>query len=84
MEKKTSIDWFIDKLPIRMKNYLREEIETVRKMHKNEIEDAFFGGINDTGEGRNGEYASGNNPNVKTVFRKEYEQYYNKTYGGDK
>ena len=38
MEKQTSIDWFIDKLPIRMKNYLREEIETVRKMHKDEIE----------------------------------------------
>lgn len=38
MEKQTSIDWFIDKLPIRMKNYLSEEIETVRKMHKEEIE----------------------------------------------
>lgn len=38
MEKQTSIDWFIDKLPIRMKNYLREEIETVRKMYKEEIE----------------------------------------------
>lgn len=42
MEKQTSIDWFIDKLPIRMKNYLREEIETARKMHKEEIEDAWY------------------------------------------
>ena len=38
MEKQTSIDWFINKLPIRMKNYLREEIETARKMHNQEIE----------------------------------------------
>jgi hypothetical protein len=51
-----------------------------QQMHKEETEDAFFGGIKSTGEGWNGEYANGNNPNVETVFRKEYEQYYNKTY----
>lgn len=41
MEKQTSIDWFIDKLPIRMKNYLNEEIETARKMYKQDMENSF-------------------------------------------
>ena len=80
MSKQSSIDWLVDQLPIRMQNYLMEEIEKARQMHKEETKDAFFGGIKSTGEGWNGEYANGKNPNVETVFKRDYEQYYNKTY----
>lgn len=66
MEKKTSIDWFIDKLPIRMKNYLREEIETVRKMHKEEIKESYIIALLDR----------------DNKIRRDAEDYYNETYGG--
>ena len=89
MKKQTSIEWLEQEFlkletTVGVYGVMYELIDKAKAMHKEEIEDAFFGGINDTGEGRNGEYANGNNPNVETVFRKEYEQYYNKTYGGGK
>ena len=68
MEKQTSIDWFIDKLPIRMKNYLREEIETVRKMHKEEIKEGYIMALLDR----------------DNKIRRDAEDYYNETYGGGK
>ena len=54
-----------------------------RMYSEEDLREAFFSAIKSTGEGWNGEYANGKNPNVETVFRKEYEQYYNKTYGGN-
>lgn len=35
--EKTSLQWFIEQLPIRMKNYLREEIVKAEEMERNQI-----------------------------------------------
>ena len=37
MMEKTSLQWFIEQLPIRMKNYLREEIVKAEEMERNQI-----------------------------------------------
>jgi hypothetical protein len=86
MPKQTSIEWLVKQLKER--GYAGEFpphllFDQAKQMHKEEISESFFGGIKSTGEGWNGEYANASNPNVETVFRKEYEQYCNKTYGGN-
>ena len=84
MTKQSSIEWLIQCMSIHLTHEQKMQFEGLFQqahiMHKQEIEDAFFGGIKSTGEGWNGEYANGNNPNVETVFKRDYEQYYNKTY----
>lgn len=50
MAKQTSIEWLVDQLPIRMQNYLMQEIEKAKQMHKQEIIDAFIGHDSDTEE----------------------------------
>lgn len=71
-KKKTAVDWLVDQLPIRMKNYLMEEIEKAKKMERENIESAWHDG---NLLGRNGwvqeEYNTG-------------QQYYNETYGNSK
>lgn len=68
--KQTAVNWLVDQLPIRMKNYLMEEIEKAKKMEREDIESAWHDG---NMLGRNGwiqeEYSTG-------------QQYYDKTYDG--
>lgn len=80
--KQSSIEWLFHKLWNEPKDKFAwyALLNKAKTMHKEEIESAFFGGIKSTGEGWNGEYANGNNPNVETVFKRDYEQYCNETY----
>jgi len=38
----SSVDWLVSKLPQRMLNYLKEEIEQAKEKHKEEIIDAWM------------------------------------------
>jgi vacuolar-type H+-ATPase subunit H len=44
----TSIEWLIEKMDIKNPNWLKEEIEQAKKMHKQEIEEAWVDGALDT------------------------------------
>ena len=67
--KQTSIEWLVEQLPIRVKNYLPEEIAKALQMHKEEIEDAY-------GHGQNNGYMYAHKKAI-TITK---ENYYNKTY----
>ena len=47
---------------------------------------AYFSAIQSTGEGWNGEYAEGNNPNIEDKFSEEFKEWFEqfKKNGGDK
>ena len=64
--KQTAVNWFVDQLPIRMKNYLMEEIEKAKEMEENQIVDAHYEGQCDNTEGYPIEIS---------------KQYYNEIYG---
>ena len=38
----SSVDWLVSKLPQRMLNYLKEEIEQAKEMHKEQIMKAWM------------------------------------------
>jgi hypothetical protein len=62
----------------------QEEIREAKEIEKEQNKIVFFAGISITGEGHNGEYSSENNPNIEEVFKKEFEEWYNKNKGGNK
>ena len=69
--KQTSVEWLVSKLPQRMLNYLKEEIEQAKEKHKEEIIDAF--GIGCQVE------------STRLIgYQDMAEQYYNETYGNNK
>ena len=43
-----------------------------RSYSEEDIKTVFFSAIKVTGEGWNGEYANGNNPNVESIFNSDY------------
>ena len=45
---------------------------------KEHLREAYFSAIKDTGEGWNGEYANGNHPNIKKIFNKSFEDWFEK------
>jgi len=47
---------------------------------------AYFSAIQSTGEGWNGEYAEGNNPNIEDKFSEEFKEWFEqfKKNGGDR
>ena len=54
-KKQTAVEWLYEQLPIRMKNYLQEEIIKAKAMEKEQIMDAydkgeFNDGMNETAE----------------------------------
>lgn len=63
----SSVDWLVSKLPQRMLNYLKEEIEQAKQMHKEEIKDAH-------GEEQSKLQDDG------SWKRQTADQYYNETY----
>jgi hypothetical protein len=46
-----------------------------RRYSKEDMKQAFFDGIRVTGEGYNGEYASGNNPSIEEEFQEEFQEW---------
>jgi spore coat polysaccharide biosynthesis predicted glycosyltransferase SpsG len=65
--KQTAVEWLVSKLPQRMLNYLKEEIEQAKAMEKEQIIDAFGIGCHHESKRLVG-------------YHHIAEQYYNETY----
>lgn len=65
MAQQTVIEWLIEQLPIRMQNYLQNDIEKAKEMEKNQIKESYESG-----------WVNGD---LKKAPRFG-EDYYNKTY----
>lgn len=50
--------------------------QTERMYSEEDMRIAFFSAIKITGEGWNGEYANGNNPNVESKFNSDYIEWF--------
>ena len=79
MTKQNSVEWIFERFESG-DMYNTEDVEFIKhqalKMHREEIENAFFGGVKSTGEGWNGEYANGNNPDIKKEFTEGFEEWF--------
>ena len=74
---KSSIEWLIDNYFGGIENcspMFRRKIAEAKAMHKEEIEQAFY----------EGNHNSVDYFNMDDFSIKDYEQYYNETYGGNK
>ena len=40
----TAVEWLIEQLPIRMQNYLQNDIEKAKRMEKNQIKESYESG----------------------------------------
>jgi hypothetical protein len=47
-----------------------------RMYSKEDLREAYFSAIKSTGEGWNGEYANGNNPDIKKKFNEGFEEWF--------
>ena len=53
------------------------EMQQERMYSKEDLKEVYFSAIKSTGEGRNGEYASGNSPvDIKKEFNEEFEKWF--------
>lgn len=79
--KQTAVQWFALKV-MHLKMNPKQAFEFIewfdqaKEMEKEQIEEAYFSGIESTGEGWNGEYAEGNNPIIEEVFKKGFENWF--------
>lgn len=72
MKKQTAVEWLVSKLPQRMLNYLKEEIQQAKAMHKEEIVNAW----------NDGDYAYFYSKETGRDFV-DGSEYYNETFGGN-
>jgi hypothetical protein len=49
-----------------------------RMYSEEDLKEAYFSAISSTGEGWNGEYANGNNPNIEEKFKEGFDEWFNK------
>jgi hypothetical protein len=49
-----------------------------RSYSEKDMKEAYFSGIESTGEGWNGEYAEGNNPNIEDKFSEGFKEWFEK------
>ena len=47
-----------------------------RLYSEEDLREAYFSAIKSTGEGRNGEYTGGNDPNIEEAFKEEFENWF--------
>jgi hypothetical protein len=47
-----------------------------RSYSEEDLKEAYFSAIKSTGEGWNGEYANGNNPNVEEEFKEGFKEWF--------
>ena len=47
-----------------------------RMYSEEDLKEAYFSAIKSTGEGWNGEYANGNNPNIEEKFTEGFEEWF--------
>jgi hypothetical protein len=62
------------------------EWQAERMYSEEDMKSAYFSAIESTGEGWNGEYAEGNNPNIEDKFSEEFKEWFEqfKKKGGDR
>lgn len=48
---KTAVEWFFERLPIRMKNYMAEDYRTAKEMERKQVVEAHYEGQCDNNEG---------------------------------
>jgi hypothetical protein len=68
MNKVTAVEWFVEQLPLRIKNMYVDEITKCKQMEKEQIKDAFNSGMVNSVDWFN------------DGITEEAEQYYNETY----
>lgn len=71
-KRQTAVQWFVDQLPLRMKNYMGKEIEQALQMERGQHGDTW-------------DYAMKNYDERGGVFARawsDFDDYYNETYGG--
>lgn len=73
MMMQSSVDWLVSKLPQRMLNYLKEEIEQAKAMERLEHSKTWDKAL-DTYEERGSVYVRA---------WEDFDDYYNETYGGN-
>ena len=56
----------------------KEEPKQERSYSEGDLREAYFSAIKSTGEGWNGEYANGNNPNIEEKFTEGFEEWFEK------
>lgn len=84
--KQTAIEWLVSKLPQRMLNYLKEEIEQAKQMEKEQM--IKFAEFVATYRDKNKNYKS-EMLHAKSKYDQAertidlLEEYYNETYGGN-
>ena len=72
-------DWFETERSARTvaEHCAKMQIEQAEKMYSEEdMRKAYFSGISSTGEGWNGEYADGNDPNIEEKFSEGFTQWF--------
>lgn len=82
MKKQTAVEWLVSKLSITFQTMYSEEIEQAKAMEKQQSISDYCAGFEASGEGWNGEY--GLKDMLDVAGEIDAEDYYNKTYGGDK
>ena len=82
MSKQTAVEWIVSKLSITFQTMYSEEIEQAKAMEKQQSISDYCEGFKASGEGWNGEY--GLKDMLDVAGEIDAEDYYNKTYGGDK
>jgi hypothetical protein len=88
MSKQTAVEWLVEQminqLDIRIENITNgiELFEQAKAMEKQQSISDYCAGFEASGEGWNGEY--GLRDWLDVAGEIDAEQYYNKTYGGDK
>ncbi len=72
--------WFGDKHPYREGNFwwrsILKEWQQERSYSEEDLKEAYFSAIESTGEGWNGEYAEGNNPDIKDKFNEGFKEWF--------
>ena len=68
MSKQTAVEWIVSKLSITFQTMYGEEIEQAKAMEKEQIKEGYIMALLDG----------------DAMIRRDAEDYYNETYGGDK
>jgi hypothetical protein len=86
--KQTAVEWYFKQMQSKEK-FTQEEFDSIyeqaNKMQEQQqgyseedMKEAYFSAIESTGEGWNGEYAEGNNPNIEEKFKEGFNEWFNK------
>ena len=78
--KQTAVEWLEEQLVINGSGAIQtfpKLFEQAKQMEEEQRAKDFFAGVKCTAEGRNGEFARVNHPNVELVFFEDFDEYIN-------